>query len=51
MNSFTKFQVLLSDVRNPLPAILDRVGLIRSSYRVEHKACYRFELRPRTDWV
>src|SRR5438270_10356711 len=42
-----KLHALLRGVRNPLPAIFDRLGLLRSPYELHHRDGHRVELRPR----
>jgi len=42
-----KLQALLRGVHNPLPAVFDRLGLLRSPYELHHKDGHRVEVRPR----
>ena len=43
----TKLQALWSGVRNPLPAVFDRLGLGRSPYQLQLNDGHVLELRPR----
>jgi FkbM family methyltransferase len=46
-DEIVKLRALVGGVRDPVPAILDRLGLRRSRYELVHNDGHRVELRPR----